>query len=248
MATSYGALCTDFYVNHKVTLKMDLPGDRETILHLFDQVRRAVPSMERFRRYHNELALESSKREAAYRWLGLRRRSIRTGHVNPDTMEQTYDYHRMVLKVAPFHLTVSPLDIDYLELLFGFDLECKSDHDAVVHEALFADSPLGDLFQVPHAKTLDVQPVFGLSLSKSGDMQCYFEVKTRTKNRRGSSARYRNEPISIFLSLRRYGPVDRIEDLPKLFNQMAGQAEKLASDKLVPNLVTPISRRITSTP
>ena len=37
MATSFGALCTDFYINQKVGLKMDLPADRETILHLFDR-------------------------------------------------------------------------------------------------------------------------------------------------------------------------------------------------------------------
>ena len=51
MATSYGALCTDFYINQKLALKMDLPSDRETILHFFDLVRREMPSMHRFRRY-----------------------------------------------------------------------------------------------------------------------------------------------------------------------------------------------------
>ena len=52
MATSYGALCTDFYVNQKLALKMDLPSDRETILHLFDRVKKTVPNMNRFHRYH----------------------------------------------------------------------------------------------------------------------------------------------------------------------------------------------------
>ena len=36
MATSYGALCDDFYVNQKLTLRMDMPSDRETVLHLFE--------------------------------------------------------------------------------------------------------------------------------------------------------------------------------------------------------------------
>ena len=78
MATSFGALSTDFHITHKLSLKMDLPDDRETILHLFDQVRKAEPGMRRFRRYDGELLLESSRREAEYRWMALRRTSVRS--------------------------------------------------------------------------------------------------------------------------------------------------------------------------
>ena len=46
-------------------------------------------------------------------------------------------------------------------------------------------------------RVLDVQPVFGQSLSDSGDVQAYIEVKTRPKSRRGSSRRYAGEPISL---------------------------------------------------
>ena len=45
MATSFGALSTDFHVSHKLNLRMDLPDDRETLLHLFDQTRKVVPAM-----------------------------------------------------------------------------------------------------------------------------------------------------------------------------------------------------------
>ena len=246
MATSFGALCTDFYVNQKLALKMDLPSERETILHLFDQVRKAVPSMERFRRYDEEFALESTRREAEYHWLSLQRTCIRSGHVNPQSMAEAYKLHRLVLDVAPYHLTISPIDIDYLELMFGFDLECKGNHDEVVFEALFASTPLADLLKLPGAKVLDTQPVFGLSLGEKGDVQAFFEVKTRPKSRRGRSGRYRREPISILLNLRQYGPVRRVEQLHELFEHLAQQAEALSADRLVPDLLMPISRQITS--
>lgn len=246
MATSFGALSTDFYVNQKLALKMDLPADRETILHLFDQVRKAMPSMDRFRRYEGELALESSRREAEYRWLALRQTSIRTGHVNPSSMVEAYQLHRLILELAPYHLTISPLDIDFVELLFGFDLECKSNHDSIVHEALFGHTPLSSLFRVPNARVLDVQPIYGLSLNEKGDMQAYFEVKTRTRSRRGGANRSRNEPLSIFLTLRRYGPVHQIEELQPIFEELTQHAERLTTDNLVPGLLTPISRQITS--
>ena len=82
MATSFGALCSDFYVNSKLAMKMDLPDERETVLHLFDRVRRSYPSMDRFRRYDNEFLLESSRRETEYHYLSLRRSSIRAGQSN----------------------------------------------------------------------------------------------------------------------------------------------------------------------
>ncbi len=244
MATSYGALCTDFYVNQKLALKMDLPSERETILHLFDRVRKQMPGMDRFRRYDGELALESGRKDSEYTWMALRRTSVRTGHVNPQAMADAYAFHRLILEVVPYHLTVSPLDVDYLELLFGFDMECKSDHDQVVYEALVHDTPMGKALRIKGAKMLDVQPVFGLALSDRGDLQAYMEVKTRTKSRRGSSRAYRSEPISLFLTLRKYGPIHHIEDLQTHFETLTQYAEKIANERLLPNLLTPVARQI----
>ena len=225
---------------------MDLPSDRETILHLFDRIRKSIPNMDRLRRYDGELALESSRRDSEYRWLAMRQTSLRMGHVNPPSMEAALETHRLLLEVAPYHLTISPLDVDFVELLFGFDLECSSDQDEVVYNALFTDSPMAELLKIPGANIMDVQPVFGLSLSESGDQQAYFEVKTRTKSRRGHSKRYRSEPLSIYLTLRRYGPVQKVDDLPDVFSQLAQRAEGLAAEVLVPNLLAPIARQITS--
>ncbi len=257
MATSFGALCTDFYINHKLALKMDLPAERETILHFFDRMRKSLPSMNRFKRYDGELALESARKDARYTWLALRRNSIRTGTVNPESMEDAIAYHKLVLELAPFHLTISPLDVDYVELMYGFDLECKQNHDAVVYEALYANTPLGGLLnasikngrgetQPGGGSVLDVQPVFGQSLNDAGDLQAYYEVKTRPKSRRGSSKRYSGEPISLFLTIRKYGPVDDLADMPKTVELLNAYAEELATLKLIPDLLTPITQHIGS--
>ena len=246
MATSFGALCTDFYINQKLALKMDLPSDRETILHFFDRIRKSLPGLRRLRRYEGELALESARRDAEYSWLALRRTCIRTGHVNPEAMNDAYNLHQLVLELAPYHLTISPLDVDYVELMFGFDMECKDNHDEIVFESLIAGSPIANLMKVDDARVLDIQPVFGMSLSESGDLQAYFEVKTRQKSRRGSSRPYRQEPISLFITVRKYGPVDKVEDLLAIFDTLSYHCETLATEKLVPDLLTPIAKYITS--
>jgi len=246
MATSFGALCTDFYVNQKLALKMDLPDDRETVLHFFDRVRKSLPSMSRFRRYEGEFSLESQRSEAEYKWLALRRTSIRSGFVNPRTMDEVYRFHRLMLETAPYHLTISPLDVDYLELLFGFDLECADNHDEVIYEALIEGTPLANLLRIPNARVLDVQPIFGCTLNETGNLQAYFEVRTRPKSRRGSSRAHRDDPISLFVTLRKYGPVKDIDDLQQVFGLLSQHCETLASERLVPDLLTPIARHITS--
>ncbi|HCD34054.1 MAG TPA: hypothetical protein DER01_16710, partial [Phycisphaerales bacterium] len=196
MTTSYGALCNDFYVNQKLALKMPLPSDRESLLHFFDRVRKSDPSMDQFRRFEGEVSLESARtKEMQYKWVAMRETSIRSGHVNPNGMSDGYVLHKLLLEMAPYHLSISPLDVDHLELTFGFDLECNGDQDRVVAEALFGDSPLAQFAQIDGAKLLNAQPMVGVALSKQGDLQAYFDVKTRRRGKRGSTKRSRSEPI-----------------------------------------------------
>ncbi|MBI1369554.1 MAG: hypothetical protein GC162_12980 [Planctomycetes bacterium] len=249
MATSFGALCTDFYVNQKLAVKMDLPADRETILHMFDRVRADQPGMKRFRRFSDELSLESSRRDGSYQWLALRQNSIRAGHVNPDSLEQAYDLHKLILRIAPYNLTISPLDIDCQEVMFGFDLEAKDNQHEIIYDALYADSPLGALLDCgPEARPIDAQPIFGVTLNERCDLQAYFEVKALTSQSQIRHNKYRPEPISILLTVRKIGPVDSPDDLIANFEMLRHHAERLATERLVPDLLTPISRAITSSP
>ena len=246
MTTSFGALCTDFYVNQKISVKMDLPADRETILHMFDRIRAEHPSMRRFRRYSDELSLESTRRDGAYRWVALRRNSMRSGQVNPESLEEAYDLHRLILRTSPYHLSISPLDVEYQELLWGFDLECKGNHHEIIYEALLAESPQAALLDHPGAKPLDVQPMIGLALEDR--LQAFFEVKAATTASQVRAGRFRTEPISVFLTMRRVGPIDKIEDLLEQFDLMRRKGEELVANKVVPDLLAPISRAITSSP
>lgn len=247
MTTSYGALCNDFYINQKLSLKMPLPSDRESLLHFFDRVRKGDPSMDQFRRFENELSLESARsKEMQYKWVAMRETSIRSGHVNPTSMAQGYVLHKLLLEMAPYHLSISPLDVDHLELTFGFDLECDGDQDSVVAEALFGDSPLAQIAQIDGGKLLNAQPMIGMSLSKRGDLQAYFDVKTRRRGKRGSTKSSRSEPISIYMTVRQYGPINEVEDLPEVMSMLSHHAETLATDKVVPHMLTPIARAIAS--
>lgn len=247
MSDSYGALASDFYVNQRLNLKMDLPTERETVLNMFDRVRKEFPTMERFRRYQSELALESDGADGPQRWIALRKTSIRSGAINPETPEEGYRLHQLVLETAPYFLSISPLDIDFLELLYGFDLMCSGNHDAVVFDALFGSSPLAALADQRQTIPLDCQPVFGVSLSDDMSLQAHFEVKTRTPKPTGRDGETAAEPISIYLALRRYGSVKDVSELPGVLQTLTRHGEELIQSRVIPTLVQPIRQAIGST-
>ncbi len=255
MPLSYRALCSDFYINQKISVKLDLPRGRETILDLFERIRNTFPTMASFKRYRDELALESAQSDEPHRWLAVRASTIRSGTVNPDTFEDGYNLHRTVLEVAPYFLSISPLDIEYVELLYGFDLAAPGNQDAIVADALLAGSPLGEFLDVQHATTIDFQPLLGLLLQPGPGMhdtaelrrhdgiEAHLEVKTRSGNaERGDHTP--GEPISVYVTLRRYEPVTNLKSLPAVFRTLAEHAEQLIETHALPGLVTPIRRAI----
>jgi hypothetical protein len=238
------SFCDDFYINQKLAFKMDLPGDRETVMHLFDRVRADLPQMDKFKRFSDELALESPRRDGQYQWLALRQQSVRSGHVNPATMDEAYRLHRLLCELTPYFLSISPLDVEAVELMFGFDLDCKTNHHQVVYEALVESSPLGRLARLPGSRPMDVQPVIGLCLPEENNLQVFFEIKTRTSPAQVRADRYRTEPISIYLSLRRTGPVRKVDELAQIVDDLRRRIEALALEKAVPGLIQPIRSAI----
>jgi hypothetical protein len=244
--TGVSALCSDFYVNQKVALKMDLPTARETVLNLFDRVRKELPEMDRFRRYDGELALESPEADAQYNWLALNQTAIRSGWVNPDSLERAYRLHRLILDVAPYYLSISPLDVEYVELVFGFDIEAETNRNEVVFEALLAESPLAGLVDTSREPMLDAQPFIGFALTPRCDVQAFVEIKTRTRSREVATGRFGAEPISVYLTIRRHGPYKTMGDFTHSFGLLAGHAERLTEDRVIPGVIVPIRDRLSS--
>ena len=46
----FAAFCDDFYVNMRLGSQMNLPHNRETVLHFFERVQKEFPQMTRFRK------------------------------------------------------------------------------------------------------------------------------------------------------------------------------------------------------
>jgi hypothetical protein len=273
MVNDFAPFASDFYVNQRINLKMDLPMRRDTVLSLFDRVRKELPHMERFRRYDHELALESrgdsasgshhgfggpgSHQPRGQQWLAVRKTSVRSGSVNPTTSDQAYALHELATQAAPCFLDITALDIDHVELLYGFDLPAAGNHDAIVFSALMSGSPLAALVEAKPARTsiaassrghipVDFQPLLGVALTDELDVQAHVEVKTRTSARQVRTGEYRDDPISVYMIVRKYGPFADVRELPDIIAALRQRGEDLVENCIVPRLLMPIREAIVS--
>ena len=262
MRNEYSAFAADFYINQRLNLKMDLSMRRDTVLSLFDRVRKDQPHMDRFKRYTDELALESRPEilggsgevtGATQQWVAVRKTSVRSGSVNPQSAEAGCRLHRLVLESAPYFLDISPLDIDHLEVLYGFDLMAHGNHDTIVFNALYGGSPIAaivDGLDARHKrehKLVDCQPLIGVALSDDGDIQAHFEIKTRTGgaafaagSSRGGKSDFREEPISVYLIVRKYGPFTQVDELVAVFADLTHRGQDLLDSVVLPKLLSPL--------
>ena len=84
----YDSLCHDFYVNMSLGTVMDLPSNRETVLHFFERVRKTYPSMRNFySRDQGDFVLEEGKDRGNSRWCTLEPRRICSVQVNPESID-----------------------------------------------------------------------------------------------------------------------------------------------------------------
>ena len=146
----YSRDADDFYVNVNLNTEMELPTNRDTVLHFFEQMKKGFPDLRNFyTRENGDLVLEGDKEEESYRWVAIEPRRLCSGHVNPESLEDAYRQHEMVLDLAPHLLTISLLDCEALDVMYGFDFTYDGNHDEVVAEALGVGQALEGLLELP---------------------------------------------------------------------------------------------------
>jgi len=247
MSKPFCAFCEDFYVNLRLGSQLNLPHTRETVLHFFERVQKTYPGMTRFRRSeNNEFTLEEDRSSQSYRWVSLETKRLAAGYVNPPSFEDAVSLHSLLLEQSPYQLGISPLEIDYLDVLLGFDLPFSGNHDEVIAESLYGDSPLACLGEEMGARAVDVQPTVTFALNDDCRLQARMDVVTRTNSYQVRTGEYSEDMISVYLIMRRYWGDRPKEPIESLFAHMTERAAELANKYIVPRVLKPISDAIAS--
>lgn len=249
MTHELGAMCDVFHASGRLYLKLDLAPERETVLHFFDRIRKQYPGLRKLRRTGNDsMVLEEEADESgSRRWVRLDRASLRFGHAVPENLAAFRQYGQLILEQAPHHLSFSELDYDHFEVVHGFDLEYRGNHDQLVAETLLGDlGAAGFLFGDQVAHVIDAQPYFGVALSPECDLQACVEIKSRTTTFEVRNGTFEGQPISVQLTVRKYFGLDDDALLVESFQELCGLAGTLAADKIVPHFVNPLAAAIAS--
>jgi hypothetical protein len=247
MSHPFSSFCEDFYVNMRVGSQLPLPQQRETLLHFFERVGKDFPGMTRFRKNDSgEYSLEEDRSGNSYRWLSLESKRISSGFVNPGELAQVRSLHKHVLEMAPAFLGLSNIEIDYLDVLFGFDLPFAGNHDEIIAESLYPQSPLTCLLEESGSKAIDYQPTVTVSLSDDCRLQARIDVVTRTDSQQVRSGDFADDVISVYLIIRRYWGDRPRMPLEKMYETLVDRADALANTHIVPKVLRPISSAIAS--
>ena len=243
---SYSSLCDDFYLDMHINTELDLPTERDTVLAFFERIRRQFPSMGCFyRRANNEYCLEEDRNIGQYRWISLETDRIGSGVVNPSDLETVYCQDRLVLELAPYMLSVSPLDIDSLDVTFAMDFDCAGSHDEVIAEALFGQSAFSSLLDWPGAKPIGFSPAVVIGLSDDDHTQGRISVESKTSvYEPGKKGQEDDEAITLSLTIRQYPKPAELFDPLRSFENQCRLAQELMAEKIVPSFVHPLMETI----
>ncbi|MBV8233205.1 MAG: hypothetical protein JO329_24770 [Planctomycetaceae bacterium] len=237
----------DFYVNMNLNTEMELPTNRDTVLHYFEQMKKRFPELRNFfTRDNGDLVLEGDKEQGSYRWLAIEPRRLCSGQVNPESLDDAYRQHELVLELAPPLLTISTLDCEALDVMYGFDFTYDGNHDEVVAEALGVGSGLEGLLEVPSGRVINYEPSITLALDESCRLQCRLALETRTNAYQIRIGEFPEDQISIYFTVRQYWGTGPEQTFLDSFRRQRAIGEEIVQRKIIPRVVRPLAQAIAS--
>jgi len=241
----YSSLCDDFYINMNLSTEMELPANRETVLHFFEQVQKKFPTMRNFYcREKGDFVLEEDKDSGSYRWCTIEMRRICSGQVNPDTIDGVMDQHSYVLELAPYLLSVSPLDCEALDLLFGFDFTYRGNQNQVVAEALGIAPAFERMVETPGSTVINHEPSLTLALDEECRLQCRVSVETRTNAYQIRTGDFPEEQLSVYVTARQYGSLGPDTDYVGMIGRLLKICQDLIDTHVIDHVLRPLARTI----
>ena len=243
----YLAECDDFYVNVNLNTEMELPTARDTVLHFFEQMKKRFPDLRNFStREEGDLVLEGDKEQESYRVVAIESRRLCSGHVNPPTLEDAYVQHEMVLDLAPHLLTISVLDCEALDVMYGFDLNYQGPHDELVAEALGVGPAFEGLAEVSRSRVLNFEPSITMALDDACRLQARLSIETRTNAFQVRTGEFDEDQISVYFTIRQYWGSGPDRSFVDSFRSQAAIGEEIVRNHVVPRIVQPLARAIAS--
>lgn len=243
--TYYASLSDDYFVNTNLNTEMVLPSSRETVLDFFGRVQKTYPQMRNFYvRESGDFVLEEDKDNPAYRWMSIEPRRICSVQVNPESVDSAFEQHSLALELAPYMLSVSPLDCESLDFVMGFDFAYRGNHDEIVAEALGMGGAFEGFVSRAGGKTLNFEPSITIALDPDCRRQARIFIETRTNAYQVRRGEFPEDQISVYFTVRQYGSLPHNGSLPGTLSELRTESERLLSELVVEQILQPLQQAI----
>jgi len=215
------------------------------VLHFFEQIRKHYPSMRNFyNRDRGEFVLEEDKDRGNYRWAAVESRRVCSGQVNPGSVDEAIKQHKMILELAPYALSISPIDCESLNVMYGFDFTYRGNHNELLVEALGITPAFERMTELPGATVIANEPSIQFSLDAECRTQCRLSVETRTTAYHVRTGEFPEEQLSVYLTARRYGSLEPGEDFESAMLRLADICQGLVDAYVIENVLRPLQQTI----
>jgi hypothetical protein len=242
---NFSSLCDDFSVSMVLVSKLDMPNLRDPVVTFFESVRRQFPELTDFeKRDEGEFALEEDRDGGSYRSVALERRRLTAVAMNPTDSDSVDLLNETLLDMAPYHLGVSNLDADALDVQYAFDFLYTGNHDEIVTEALAAGGPLENLARAPGVRPLHFQPSMTLALDETFQLQGRLSVDTRSTAYQVRTGNYVETPITVLFTVRQFWGKPALTNFVESYRRQRTRIDELVAEHVVPHVVEPIARAI----
>jgi hypothetical protein len=243
----YSSLADDYYINLNLNTEMTLPQGRETILGFFERIQKQYPSMRNFyTRENGDFVLEEDKDQPHQRWIALEPRRICSGVIDPTDVDSAVEQHALMLRLAPYMLSVSPIECEALDYMMGFDFSYRGNHDELVAEALGAGPALDGMISVPGVKVLNYEPSITISLDETCRRQARLMVETRTNAYQVRRGEFSEDQISVYFTVRQYGGLEGVESFEQSLFKLRDQCDELMHGYVVDHVLRPLQQAISA--
>ena len=241
----YSSLCDDFYVNMNLGTEMELPTSRETVLHFFERIQKTYPTMRNFYcRDRGDFVLEEDKDQGSYRWCTIEPRRVCSGQVNPDMVVDALNQHKLVLELAPYTLSVSPLDCEALDLLYGFDFTYRGNHNQLIAEALGVNPAMERIAEIPGATVISHEPMITVALDAECRLQFRVSVETRTNAYQVRTSDFPEEQLSVYVTARQYGSLGPDHTYAETMDRLNEVCSEMLESHVIEHVLRPLARTI----
>lgn len=246
MPHSYCGIADEFHVDMHLNTEMDLPSNRDTLLHYFEQLQKQFPSMRNFyNRDRSDYVLEGDKDGGAYSWASVEPRRIGSGHVNPTCLDTVFGHQRIVLQSVPHLLLVSPLDCESLTVTFCFEFNYAGNHHDLLAEAIGVSPGFEGLTNgLGASRLVAFEPSFQIALSDDCRTQARVHIETRTTAYHVRTGEFPDRQLSVCLTVLSYGSLQSEESYVTRFDELVAHGTEILDKQLLEHVLLPLQHAI----